>query len=134
MLREISTGDFREDTPKVYTVASVSVLGKSERVLLGEASGLRVFQSISETASLAAQYFSTENFGDAALGRLVRWCEFYIAGSLFQSTCTHCEKILVDDPHYGSIPPTVRTFESGGAMHAVCLQRIASTSLAPYYL
>jgi len=136
MLREISSVEFREDIPKAYAVASVSVLGKSERVLLGEGSGLRVFQGITEAAMLATQYFSIESFGDAALGRLIRWCEYYTSGSLFQTACTHCEKILADDSRYGAVPPTVRTFESGGAMHAICLQRIAASSsgpLAPYY-
>lgn len=135
ILSETSTIEFREDAPRSYSLAAVSILGKSERVLLGEGSGLRVFQSLTETASLAAQYFSTENFGDAALGRLVRWCEAFTTGSLFQTQCAHCEKILVDDARYGPLPPTVRTFESGSPMHTICLQRLAaSSSLAPMVL
>ena len=136
MMRELSSIEFREDAPKAYGLASVLVLGKTERVLFGEPSGLRVFQSLTDVAMQATQYFSAESFGDAALGRLVRWCEFYASGSsLFQTQCAHCDKILVDDSRYGPLPPTVRTFESGSPMHAICLQRLAaSSSLAPAVL
>jgi hypothetical protein len=136
MMQEVTNDDSAEDSPKAYKFISATVLGKSEQVLLGESSALRVFQLISDSCTLALQHFCAENHPDTALLKFVRWCEYYGAHSLFQTTCTHCEKILAEDPRCGSVPPTVRTFDTGIAMHAVCLQRTASAapgSLIPYY-
>jgi hypothetical protein len=85
MIQEISGGSEDQAQRVTFSVTGVSALGRSEQALLGEPSAHRVMHSISDTAALAvSHFFGAERSGDGAnaLARLVRWCEYYAAGSL----------------------------------------------------